>query len=127
MANRNFKRVQALQTEIKLIHAKISIGATGAPTLVKTNGDSLGVKSVTRNSAGNYTLVLDDKYVALVHADFKQLVVAIQDLTNQLVAESVSQDAKSVQFRCLEGDTATDPVSDSTIYVKLELKNSSAK
>ena len=49
--------------ELKIVDLfmDFTIGASGAPTL-KTN-NSLGVKSITRNSAGNYTVVLTSTHV----------------------------------------------------------------
>ena len=56
MANRSFQRLQALDKEIKIIHGQFAVGSTGAPTLSASK--SVGVKSIARNSAGVYTLVL---------------------------------------------------------------------
>ena len=56
MANRSFQRLQALDKEIKIIHGQFAVGGSGAPTLSASK--SVGVKSVSRNSAGDYTLVL---------------------------------------------------------------------
>ena len=56
MANRSFQRLQALDKEIKIIHGQFAVGGSGAPTLSASK--SVGVKSVARNSAGDYTLVL---------------------------------------------------------------------
>ena len=56
MANRSFQRLQALDKQIKVIHGQFAVGASGAPTLSASK--SVGVKSVTRNSAGDYSLVL---------------------------------------------------------------------
>ena len=56
MANRSFQRLQALDKEIKIIHGQFAVGTTGAPTLSESK--SVGVKSITRNSAGDYSLVL---------------------------------------------------------------------
>ena len=56
MANRSFQRLQALDKEIKIIHGQFAVGTTGAPTLSASK--SVGVKSITRNSAGDYSLVL---------------------------------------------------------------------
>ena len=56
MANRSFNRLQALDKEIKIIHGQFDVGSSGAPTL--SVAKSVGVKSIARNSAGDYTLVL---------------------------------------------------------------------
>lgn len=91
MANRNF--VPFLTTPIKglvALHARVTIGATGAPTLTKftppsgavagafesapTTGPqpysigTEGVKSISRVSAGVYLVTLQDTYVRFLGA-----------------------------------------------------------
>jgi len=118
MANRTFQRMQALEKEIKNIYAKVTIGASGAPTLVSP----VGIASIARNSAGNYTLTLQDKYASLKFARVTFLDDAAQDMNAQILAEDVDS-AKTVDFVCLTGATATDPQSGQTLLIKLELKN----
>lgn len=122
MANRNFHRVQSLSRETKFLHAKVAIGSSGAPTLDSDN--SLGVTSIARNSTGNYTITLDDKYNSLLDFSVMQLNASAQDITIQLLAADVSS-AKTIQFVCKAAATATDPASSSTLYIKIALKNSS--
>lgn len=56
MANRLMAgRSYSHERERKVVNVRVSFGATGAPTLDGPN--SIGVLSVTRNSAGNYTFV----------------------------------------------------------------------
>ena len=43
---------------VTAIFAKISFGASGAPTLDTSDFDSLGVESITQNGTGDYSLVL---------------------------------------------------------------------
>ena len=124
MANRNFNRKQALDKEIKEIYAKISIGATGAPTLVTANTASLGVASISRTSAGLYVLTLQDAYVALRHLAVQIQTPTAEDLVANLVSETVAT-TKTVTFRCTAAGVATDPASGDTILVLLQLKNSS--
>lgn len=120
MANRNWNRLQALEKEVKHLHADVSIGSSGAPTITK----ALGIASIARDSAGVYTVTLDDKFMRLMDFRVTQLVASAEDLKFQLVAESVSS-AKTVQFRCIAVGTETDPSSGSRLLIKLELKNSS--
>lgn len=121
MANRNYNRKQALEKEVKELYAQVSIGASGAPTLVK----AWGTTSITRNSAGLYTVLLDDKYTRLMDLHVIQKVTSAENLVFQLVAESVNS-AKTVQFRCCASGVATDPSSGSTLFITLNLKNSSS-
>lgn len=124
MANRNFNRKQSLEKEVKEIYAKITIGASGAPTLVTAS--SLGVTSVSRTSAGLYVITLDDKYVAFKHADFQIATPTAEDIVPNLVSETVSTN-KTVTFRTTAAGVATDPASGDTVYVALQLKNTTAK
>ncbi len=120
MANRKFEKVQALEKEIKHLYAEVSIGASGAPTIVRATG----IASIARNSAGLYTLTLQDKYMRLMWAGVTIQSPTAEDLTAHLVAETVATN-KTVQLRTLTAATATDPASGDKLLIKLELKNSS--
>lgn len=126
MANKNFNRYQAYEKEVKALYAEVAIGASGAPTL--TSG--LGITSIVRDSAGKYTVTLDSKYTRLMafHATLQSATVA--DLNIQQVSSDVNG-AKTVVFHCVavDGDgapAATDPASGNKLFLKFELKNTSA-
>ena len=54
-----FNRLQALDKEIKIIHGQFVTDSTAASTAsLLTASKSVGVQSVTRNSAGDYSIVL---------------------------------------------------------------------
>lgn len=122
MANRTFNRKQALEKQVCEIYAKVSIGSSGAPTLV----DRTGIASIVRNSAGTYTLTLQDRYVSLKSAQIEFMNATAQDLQAQLLAETVNSSTPAIQFVCLTAATATDPSSATTVLIKLDLKNTSA-
>ncbi len=122
MANRNYSRKQALEKEVKEIYAKITIGASGAPTLVAAQ--SQGVASVSRTSAGLYVITLQDKYSKLMHARFDVTTPSAEDIHSNLVSESVAS-AKTVTFRTCAAATPADPASGDSVLVSLQLKNSS--
>jgi hypothetical protein len=119
MANRNFNRYQALEKEVKSLFAEVSIGASGAPTIVK----GLGIRSISRNSAGDYTLTLSDKYTRLMDMHIMQSASSPQDLIFQLQGEDVDA-AKTIEFVCLTAATPTDPSNGSKLYIHIQLKNS---
>lgn len=121
MASRSYNRVQALSKEIKFIYARVTIGASGAPTLVAA--DSEGVASIVRNSAGLYTVTLQDSYNKLMHASVEVRTPSAEEINANLVAESVAS-AKTVQFRCTAAGVAADPASGDSIYIQMSLKNS---
>lgn len=122
MANRNFNRFQALEKEVKAIYADVAIGATGAPTLTK----GLGVASIVRDSAGTYTITLDDKYTRLMSSSVMQIVTGgAEDLSFQIDAEDVDG-AKTIVLISHAAGTETDPSDGSRLLIKFELKNSSS-
>lgn len=120
MANRNFKRKQALESEIKEIYAEVAIAGSGAPTLTR----GTGVASVTRDSAGVYIVTLQDKYSRLMHVSVAQVVAAAEDLGFQVEAHDVTS-AKTVTIRCVAAGVETDPSSGSSLLISLQLKNTS--
>ncbi len=124
MASRIFYRKQALEREVKELFIKISIAGSGAPTLV--SGASYVASSITRNSAGNYTLVLQDQYNSLKNVEIIHQASSAQDLAFQVISESVNSSSKSINFVCLTDATATDPASGTVLLLKIELKNTSA-
>ena len=122
MANRNFHRVQSLSREVKVLHAKVSIGASGAPTL--SSDLSIGVASISRDSQGVYIVTLDDKYNNLLHFNVMMLEATAEDLTFQVESEDVDG-AKTIQFQCKAAAVETDPSDGSVLLIRIELKNSS--
>jgi hypothetical protein len=120
MANRNYNRAQALEKEVKSLYAEISIGAAGAPTLVR----GLGIASVARDSAGVYTVTLQDAYNRLMSFGASQEAASAEDLKFQLAASDVSS-AKTVQFRCIAAAVETDPSNGSKLRLQIDVKNSS--
>lgn len=122
MANRNFNRRQALEKEVKDLYVRVSVGASGAPTLVSR----IGIASIARDSAGTYTLVLQDRYVALKFFQVSFLDDSAQDLRAQILDDSSATADKYIQFATLTGASATDPQSGQTMLIKIELKNTTA-
>lgn len=122
MANRTFNDAQALEKEIKTLFAKISIGATGAPTLVKPG--SLGIASVARSAQGDYLITLEDKYPALMGVQGILLDSSAEDITFQVKAEDVDGTGTISVFTNTAG-TATDPSNGSVILLTFHLKNTS--
>lgn len=118
MASRNFNRKQALEKEVKDLYARISIGATGAPTIVS----ALGSASISRTGAGDYSLTLDDKYSSLKFFEGVLLDADGEDINFQIYSETVSS-TKIIRFLTLTGATPTDPSNGATLMLKIEVKN----
>lgn len=92
-----------------------------------TNNSVAGIASFARNSAGDYTVTLQDAYIHL--RNFKAVVKSstAQDLRVQIVSDAVHvSSSKTLEFSCLTGTVPTDPVANSVLLIKFELKNSSA-
>lgn len=64
MANRNFKRVQSLNNQTKIIAGRVLINSTDTTKLA-----GLGF-SVIPGGAGSHQIVLEDKYPTLLAATF---------------------------------------------------------
>ena len=135
MANRSFQRLQALDKEIKIIHGQFAVGASGAPTLSASK--SVGVKSVTRNSAGDYSIVLgtpsgdSDLYSHFFGGYFDiQKSTAIGSTAGGMAfqlkgAPTVSTNG-TVNFIALDKDGAAAEIgSGETVHFMIVLKNSS--
>ena len=126
MANRNFNRYQALTKEVKALFAQVSIAAVGAPTLDATK--SLGITSIVRNSAGRYTITLDDKYNDLLQViESRELASGAPSAVGGMVIRS--QDVANAKTIVIEYvDALGAPVelaAGSVLRLKFDLKNSS--
>jgi hypothetical protein len=109
-----------------MLHLKMAIGATGAPTLDEKL--SKGIASVVRDSAGQYTITLEDRYTRLMHLSVDQ-----RDGTDPVAAPLVQVEADNsadatptivVQYRDA-ADAATDPGDGEEQNMLIILSNSS--
>ena len=98
--------------------ATFANGAVPNPTL----DDSLGFASLVRNSAGDYTLTLQDTYYALKFVKGKILSSTAIDLRVQLHSEAVSS-SKTIRFMTITGSTKTDIPENTSLVMHLDLKN----
>ena len=127
MANRFFSRESySLEKGPVRLWAKVSIGASGAPTL--SSGNCKGIASIARNSAGDYTVTLSDKY-----NKFLGLQVTFQSATGLPAAPVVGIKAfgtgiNTIEFVCTTAGSgsATDPGSGETMWIQITLSNSGA-
>lgn len=129
MANRNFNRVQALDKEIKHIYGEWDV-LEGTAIQVVNASRSAGILSVTVNSDGNYTIVLDDAYPALYNVEALVQFGTVPGVTGsfmQLWAEDVNdKDAKSITIQFVRMDTGVAAIVPNTSKIKFHavLKNS---
>ena len=131
MASRDFKNVQSSERAVKIVYGRATIGSTGAPTLDASS--SIGVRSITRTAAGDYTIVLGsstpaatDKYSKLLWGDATIVEADDTDLHSYLASDTVSTDG-TFKIICTAAATPTDPPDGSVLLFKAELKNTSVK
>ena len=131
MANRDFKDVQALAREIKLIAGRIDLTDKDNPAIasVTVNGqsvnDGLGF-SVSKEGTGLYRITLEDKYngVLLAGANFTNNGTTAR--VCQVKSHTVTT-TKLVDIETLNGSlAAADPANNSEITFMLALRNSTA-
>lgn len=126
MANRWFEQfVYGLVKGRVQLYARVTFGASGAPTLDATN--SKGFKSITRTGAGAYDLVLQDTYqrvLGLKHICVNATAPASPSM--YLKTDSVSTAASpKMQVVFNSAGTATDPGNGEEVRLVVTLKNSS--
>ena len=125
MANRDFKDVQSNYRDVKEVHLKVSIGATGAPTL---DSFSAGYASIVRNGTGDYTITMAEGYSGFLNGLITYLDSTTADFLFQW--DSINDSTSAFGFRCIGADGSTaveDPANGSTLYITLWLRNSSVK
>lgn len=132
MANRMWTEFQySLEKRVVNLFASVAVGATGAPTL--NAASSKGIKSVVRNSAGNYTINLSDTYQRLLFMDSAVVLgsgAPSSGTTLQMIIRadnSNNQTTPNVQVEFLNSSgTAVDLASGATLLLAPQLSNSTA-
>lgn len=129
MANRFFNQFYfSLEKAKVVLFLKASIGATGAVTIDATG--SKGITSITRNSAGRYTVVFQDTYVSFLGMSPTVVESAATPTvaTVAAVSETVATAAtKNLVFQCADfAGAAVDPASGSAFKFSFMLSNSNA-
>lgn len=128
MSNLNYRSSLHYSHAAKLVKllVKVSIGASGAPTVV--SGTGMGIASVVRASAGKYTINLADTYNSLlsVSAISKSGASAAAAPFVNIATDSVtSLTAPLVAIQCRNtSGTATDPASGEILYIEIDLNRS---
>lgn len=109
------------------LYASVSIGASGAPTIV--SGTGRGINSIVRNSAGKYTITLGKQYAGLITAQIQVIGAsgaAPAAPISYVFSESVSSAGTLIlQFLAIDGSTATDPASGERLMLDIVVQNSS--
>jgi hypothetical protein len=119
MANRLFKEVQSLDSEVKILLGAVTFGASGAVSAVSANGFTVTKPAGT----GLYTVTLDDKYGALLGVDsmlFNNGTVANSHL--QLSSDFASGNTFQLQF--FTAGVAANALTGQRVYITVHLRNS---
>jgi hypothetical protein len=132
MANRySYQFRLSMVPKVTDIFAHVTFGASGAPTLDAVN--SKGVVSITRNSAGLYTIVFGTSALRL--DPYSYLCMVKQVFINAtapaapgmyIVADNSANPAlASIQVQFNAAGVATDPASGEQVKMEMTFRNSS--
>lgn len=130
MGNRNFSQNQmTLERDTVRLFAQILVGASGAVT----NAQGGGIASITKEStAGQYSIVLQDKYSrllamnAIVLDSSASAVATIQTLETAATAQTAVTTKVALTIQCLDfAGAAVNPASGATVMIELVLRNTS--
>ena len=127
MANRRFYQFRfSLEPQVTDLYAHVTFGAAGAPTLDASQ--SRGITSITRNSAGNYTILFNDNYnrLMMVNNLFVSSTAAASPEFRVSVDSVASTTAPGITFVYSVGGVATDPASGEQSRMQISLKNSNS-
>ena len=123
MANRDFKDVQALERELKIIAGRVTTDGSGVATVA----DGIGF-TPTKAGDGDYWIYLDDKYTSLMYANATVTASAPDECFAYVVSHDVSGATPSVRFKFTDDDGNAQAFADGDEFSFLiVLKNSSVK
>lgn len=106
---------------------RVTIGASGAPTIV--SGTGMGIASVTRTSAGLYSINLTNTFFSLIDASVisnsgaSAPAAPLVNIATSAVSTAASPHV-SLQLRNLSA-AATDPASGEILHIVLTMNRSS--
>jgi hypothetical protein len=117
----------AFEKGIVSIYGDVTIGAVGAPTLVAAK--SKGIKSIVRNSAGDYTVTLQDKYAKFFAAWIGFIKATVPAAPSQSIKAINMQAAGGATINFVlynSAGTATDPASGEELFLEFGVGTSQA-
>jgi len=108
-----------------VLFGNISVGSSGAPTLNALK--SKGIASIVRNSAGNYTVTLNDIYVDMFHFSVNFVNASGAGVAYVYTVSQNVVGAKTIVFQCKDlSGAAVDPSSGTVMQLEVKLKSSTA-
>lgn len=131
MANKMaFQFRYSYERDVTDIMLKVNIGASGAPTIA--SGNAKGVTSITRNSAGNYTILLQQPYNRLLDCSSQSIsgssaqAAPMCTIVSEAVATAAAPTVR-LQYRAIDNSTATDPANGEVLLIHITVRNSSGQ
>lgn len=111
------------------IYGDVTIGAAGAPTLVPAN--SKGIKSIVRNSAGDYTVTFADQYNKFLSfwVGFRRAAGSAPAAPTMVVktVSPVAAGGATLEFILFNSaGAATDPANGEELYIEATFGNTAA-
>lgn len=130
MANRLYNQFQFSHEKMPVtLYGRFLVGSTGAVSGVK----GTGIASVTRNSAGNYTVAFVDGFDMLLASRFQCAKADASNVGNIQVWGTVAtlradvKTNKAITFQCLDfAGSAVDPASGHEVAMEFVFRNSSS-
>lgn len=129
MSNRLYTQFRyGFEKKMVDLYCVFAVGSTGACTL--TASKSRGIASIARNSAGNYTITLNDRFAVGLYGAYPTVIlssgapITSNGYTMVVRTDNSAAAAKTVIVGFLKADgTAGDIVTGSTVIIKLELRD----
>jgi hypothetical protein len=122
MAARAFQNgIKTLQREPVKIWAKGTGAATDALTALESAGD--GVVSIDQTGTGLYTVLLADKYAALLMLSGTVIDPTAPDEWVVQVASELVSTSKTISIQVFKGGALTDLTTDEKLMLEITLKN----
>lgn len=127
MANRYMNQFYlSLEKAKACLFGQVAIGGTGAPTISLSK--SLGIASISRASAGLYTVTLNDSWVRLMNFQAQFIDSGSQTVaTTYVVSNTIASGGKVIVIQCVDfAGAAVDPRSGATMLLEINLSNTTA-
>jgi len=108
--------------------AKISFGASGAPTIVANTG--MGISSITRSSTGTYVITISHAYQGLLMLNHRFITTGSAPAASGLYISNDSSSngtAATITIVTNSSGTATDPASGEIMLLDIKLQKSSVR
>lgn len=109
------------------LFAKITFGASGAPTIV--SGTGMGIISITRSSAGLYVVALSHAYFSTLMVKHVFVNATAPASPSMFITSDASNNstAPAITIEFNAAGTATDPASGEEVLLEVCLQKSSVR